>query len=257
MDNNDDLFGGAGSDMLPANLTAGIANIYRHTKKVMWTLVQYKDMQMKYSCAIKEIKTKFDVLSTEFNVKHKRNPISSISSRLKSTESIVNKLMRKDLPFSIEGMENNLFDIAGVRVVCSYIDDIYAIADALLAQDDIELVERKDYIKQPKPNGYRSLHLIVRVPVFFAGSKENVPVEVQIRTIAMDFWASLEHQIKYKKDIPDQEDVVAKLRECADVITQTDEKMLALRKRIEDAEDVPTEEEMLFERISKLDTPLQ
>ncbi len=257
MDNNDDLFGGAGSDMLPANLTAGIANIYRHTKKVMWTLVQYKDMQMKYSCAIKEIKTKFDVLSTEFNVKHKRNPISSISSRLKSTESIVNKLMRKDLPFSIEGMENNLFDIAGVRVVCSYIDDIYAIADALLAQDDIELVERKDYIKQPKPNGYRSLHLIVRVPVFFAGSKENVPVEVQIRTIAMDFWASLEHQIKYKKDIPDQEDVVAKLRECADVITQTDEKMLALRKRIEDAEDVPTEEEILFERISKLDTPLQ
>ena len=257
MDNNDDLFGGAGSDMLPANLTAGIANIYRHTKKVMWTLVQYKDMQMKYSCAIKEIKTKFDVLSTEFNVKHKRNPISSISSRLKSTESIVNKLMRKDLPFSIEGMENNLFDIAGVRVVCSYIDDIYAIADALLAQDDIELVERKDYIKPPKPNGYRSLHLIVRVPVFFAGSKENVPVEVQIRTIAMDFWASLEHQIKYKKDIPDQEDVVAKLRECADVITQTDEKMLALRKRIEDAEDVPTEEEILFERISKLDTPLQ
>ena len=257
MDNNDDLFGGAGSGMLPANLTAGIANIYRHTKKVMWTLVQYKDMQMKYSCAIKEIKTKFDVLSTEFNVKHKRNPISSISSRLKSTESIVNKLMRKDLPFSIEGMENNLFDIAGVRVVCSYIDDIYAIADALLAQDDIELVERKDYIKQPKPNGYRSLHLIVRVPVFFAGSKENVPVEVQIRTIAMDFWASLEHQIKYKKDIPDQEDVVAKLRECADVITQTDEKMLALRKRIEDAEDVPTEEEILFERISKLDTPLQ
>lgn len=257
MDNNDDLFGEAGSDMLPANLTAGIANIYRHTKKVMWTLVQYKDMQMKYSCAIKEIKTKFDVLSTEFNVKHKRNPISSISSRLKSTESIVNKLMRKDLPFSIEGMENNLFDIAGVRVVCSYIDDIYAIADALLAQDDIELVERKDYIKQPKPNGYRSLHLIVRVPVFFAGSKENVPVEVQIRTIAMDFWASLEHQIKYKKDIPDQEDVVAKLRECADVITQTDEKMLALRKRIEDAEDVPTEEEILFERISKLDTPLQ
>lgn len=257
MDNNDDLFGGAGSDMLPANLTAGIANIYRHTKKVMWTLVQYKDMQMKYSCAIKEIKTKFDVLSTEFNVKHKRNPISSISSRLKSTESIVNKLMRKDLPFSIEGMENNLFDIAGVRVVCSYVDDIYAIADALLAQDDIELVERKDYIKQPKPNGYRSLHLIVRVPVFFAGSKENVPVEVQIRTIAMDFWASLEHQIKYKKDIPDQEDVVAKLRECADVITQTDEKMLALRKRIEDAEDVPTEEEILFERISKLDTPLQ
>ena len=257
MDNNDDLFGGAGSDMHPANLTAGIANIYRHTKKVMWTLVQYKDMQMKYSCAIKEIKTKFDVLSTEFNVKHKRNPISSISSRLKSTESIVNKLMRKDLPFSIEGMENNLFDIAGVRVVCSYVDDIYAIADALLAQDDIELVERKDYIKQPKPNGYRSLHLIVRVPVFFAGSKENVPVEVQIRTIAMDFWASLEHQIKYKKDIPDQEDVVAKLRECADVITQTDEKMLALRKRIEDAEDVPTEEEILFERISKLDTPLQ
>lgn len=232
MDNNDDLFGEAGSDMLPANLTAGIANIYRHTKKVMWTLVQYKDMQMKYSCAIKEIKTKFDVLSTEFNVKHKRNPISSISSRLKSTESIVNKLMRKDLPFSIEGMENNLFDIAGVRVVCSYIDDIYAIADALLAQDDIELVERKDYIKQPKPNGYRSLHLIVRVPVFFAGSKENVPVEVQIRTIAMDFWASLEHQLRYKSDVKVPPQISDDLKACADVIAATDEEMQRIAKEL-------------------------
>ena len=153
-------------------------------------------------------------------------------------------------------MEANIYDIAGIRVVCSYIDDIYAIADALLAQDDIELVARKDYIKAPKPNGYRSLHLIVRVPVFFAETKKKVNVEVQIRTIAMDFWASLEHQLKYKKDIPDQQEIVARLKACADVITQTDEKMLGLRRQIESAEDMPTEEDILFEKLGKLDIQL-
>lgn len=230
--------------------------LYRQTKKIMWTLVQYKELQMMYTCAIKEVKTKFDVLNSEFSVKHKRNPISAISTRLKSTESIFGKLERKGLPFTLESMENNLYDIAGIRVVCSYIDDIYAIADALLKQDDITLIERKDYIKQPKPNGYRSLHLIVSVPVFFAEGRKNVKVEVQIRTIAMDFWASLDHQLKYKRDIPEQEKVTQQLKECADAITRTDEKMLELRKTIEDAEDVPTEEEVLFDKLSKLDMPL-
>ncbi len=227
--------------------------LYSRTIKMMWSVVQYKELQMTYSCALKEIKTKFDVLSTEFNVKNKRNPISSITTRLKSAESTIRKLMNKNLPVSIESIKNNICDVAGIRVICSYIDDIYKIADALLMQDDIELVQRKDYIKNPKPNGYRSLHLIVRVPVFFAERKEKVNVEVQIRTIAMDFWASLEHQMKYKQQIPEQAEVVARLKHCADVIADTDGEMLALRRRIEQAEDAPSEEDVLLEKLKKID----
>ena len=236
---------------LVSALTAGDVARMRDGMEKFRRLMSY------YKCAIMEVETKFRVLDEQFSSRHERNPIDTIKTRLKSPESILEKLTRRGYEKTLASVERNLADVAGVRVICSFKDDVYMLADSLLKQDDVKLVTAKDYIKDPKPNGYRSLHLIVRVPVFFAGSKENVPVEVQIRTIAMDFWASLEHQIKYKKDIPDQEDVVAKLRECADVITQTDEKMLALRKRIEDAEDVPTEEEILFERISKLDTPLQ
>jgi putative GTP pyrophosphokinase len=151
-------------------------------------------------------------------------------------------------------MEQEINDIAGIRVICSYIDDIYMIADALLRQDDVTLIARKDYIKNPKENGYRSLHLIISIPVFFADQKRDTKVEVQIRTIAMDFWASLEHQIKYKHEIPDQEVVSAQLKECADVITATDEKMLSLRKRIELAQDIPDEEDELLLRLQKIDT---
>jgi putative GTP pyrophosphokinase len=225
-------------------------------RKMMWSVVEYKDLQMVYTCAMKEIETKLDILSTEFNLKYKRNPISSVTSRLKRTESIAEKLSKNGFAFTIENIEKNVRDVAGIRVICSYIDDIYAIADALLKQDDVRLVEKKDYIANPKPNGYRSLHLIISTPVYLADSKKEVMVEVQIRTIAMDFWASLEHQIKYKKDIPDHESVCSELKACADVIAATDAHMLKLREKIESAEDTPTEDDMLFERLRKLDMPI-
>ena len=157
---------------------------------------------------------------------------------------------------TVESIEQNLNDMAGIRVVCSYIDDIYKLAESFLAQDDITLLERKDYIENPKPNGYRSLHLIVSVPVFFSEEKRDMKVEVQIRTIAMDFWASLEHQMKYKKAIPDQDKIIAELKRCADVISNTDQDMLTLRKHIEAVQDEPTEEEILFEKLRQINKPI-
>lgn len=226
------------------------------TKRIMWSAVKYKELQMMYLCAIKEVRTKFEVLDTEFNLRHKRNPISSIQTRLKRTDSIFEKMERKNLPMTLESLEENINDVAGIRVICSYIDDIYEIADALIRQDDITLLEKKDYIEHPKPNGYRSLHLIVKVPVFFTDRTKEMKVEVQIRTIAMDFWASLEHQIKYKKEICNQSEICRQLKECADVIAETDRKMLNLRAQIDGAEETQTEEELLFERFRKLDMPI-
>lgn len=230
--------------------------IDRQAKNAMWSMVQFHELEMTYTCAIKEIKTKFEVLSTEFNCQFRRNPISYINTRLKSRDSIFRKLARKNLKFTIDNIEKNLNDVAGIRVVCAYIDDIYKLADAFLRQDDITLLEKKDYIENPKPNGYRSLHLIVSVPVFFSEKKRDMKVEVQIRTIAMDFWASLEHQMKYKKSIPDQDKIIAELKRCADVISDTDGRMLALRKHIEAAQDEPTEDEILLEKIRRLDKPI-
>lgn len=230
--------------------------MFDQTKKLVSTLVEYKELMMMYTCAMKEIRTKFDVLNTEFNVRYQRNPINSISTRLKRTSSIAEKLSRQDQEFSIESIEENLNDVAGVRVICSYIDDIYRIADALLKQDDVTLVGRKDYIANPKPNGYRSLHLIVKVPVFFAERKRDMKVEVQIRTIAMDFWASLEHQLKYKQDIPNQQEIIAQLKACAEVINTTDKRMLDIRHQIELAADIPTEDELLLEKLTRLDVTI-
>ena len=162
------------------------------------TFLEYKELMMIYTCAMKEVQTKFDVLSTEFQVRYQRNPIRSMSSRLKKTSAIAGKLSKRDLAFTLENIEAHLSDVAGVRIICAYIDDIYMIADSFLKQDDVTLIEKKDYIASPKENGYRSLHLIVSVPVFFSEHKKDVKVEVQIRTMAMDFWASLEHQLRYK-----------------------------------------------------------
>ena len=142
------------------------------------------------------------------------------------------KLQRYDAPFTVEAVEEMLNDVAGIRVICSFIDDIYAIADMLLQQDDITLIRQKDYIQAPKPNGYRSLHLIVQIPVFFSEQKRNMRVEVQIRTIAMDFWASVDHQLKYKQDVENPEAVSAELKECAEIIAQTDARMLAIKNQI-------------------------
>ncbi len=232
------------------------SHIINKTKKIMWSMVQFKELQMMYICALKEIRTKFEILDTDFNLLYKRNPINSIHTRLKSLESILDKLTRHNYDITLESVIENIHDVAGIRVVCSYIDDIYKIADALIQQDDITLIKRKDYIKNPKPNGYRSLHLIVEVPVFFAEHKKNVKVEVQIRTIAMDFWASLEHQLKYKKEIENQASICNELKECADVISATDEKMLKLRIKIDQAAKEPTEEDILLDKFKKLDMPI-
>lgn len=231
--------------------------LYVKSKKVMWSLVEYKELQMMYASALKEIQTKFEILNTEFNVKYKRNPISSIQTRLKSNESIINKLAKNNFDFTIENIENNLNDVAGIRIICLYIDDIYTLKDALLKQDDIELIELKDYIKEPKQNGYRSLHLIVKIPIFLVDKKKNIKVEVQIRTIAMDFWASLEHQMKYKKDMQNQQEISKQLLECATIINNTDEKMMNIRNKIESLEDIKNEDEILFERLRKLDVSIR
>ncbi len=233
--------------------TDGIEAIRGQTMQMMGTVIEYKELRMMYACALKEIETKFDVLDTEFKARYARNPISSISTRLKSTQSIASKLRKHDLEPTMENIVEHINDVAGIRVVCCYIDDIYSIADALIRQDDIKLLRRKDYIENPKPNGYRSLHLIVEVPVFFLEQKRSIKVEVQIRTIAMNFWASLEHQIKYKRDIPNESEVIAQLHECAEMSNATDEKMLAIRRRLECAEDVPSEEDALMEKLGKID----
>lgn len=231
------------------------AKVYEEMKKAMWTMVEYKEMQMMYSCALKEIQTKFEILNLEFKIKYKRNPISYVSTRLKRNESIAKKMLRKNIPITIENIENNICDIAGIRVVCSYIDDIYMLAEALLKQDDIRLVEICDYIKNPKPSGYRSLHLIVEIPIFLVDKKQLVKVEVQIRTIAMEFWASLEHQMKYKRE-KSIEQLEERLKQCAEEINKTDEEMMQLRKEIDDLSEDFDDDVELRERLKRLDTPL-
>ncbi|WP_420314601.1 GTP pyrophosphokinase [Anaerotignum propionicum] len=197
----------------------------------------FMELMMECKCALMEVETKLNVLNAEFALKYNRNPFESIKSRIKSPMSIVEKLKRKGYPLTVESMERNLFDIAGIRVICSFVDDIYAIAALLVQQDDITLLEAKDYIKSPKENGYRSLHLILEVPVFLAEKKKPMKVEVQFRTIAMDFWASLEHKLKYKKDISDAKEIFEELQECADIISNMDLRMQEIRNRIEEKED--------------------
>ena len=192
----------------------------------------FQEFMMMYNCAIREVRTKFEVLNDDFSVAYKRNPIEMIKSRIKKPMSIMEKLKRRNYPLTMESILENLNDVAGVRVICSFIDDIYEVADMFANQDDIKVIEIKDYIKNPKPNGYRSYHMIVEVPVFFAHRKQSMRVEVQLRTIAMDFWASLEHKMKYKKDITDAEKLELELKECADIIASTDEKMQSINKKL-------------------------
>ena len=196
---------------------------------------EFQEAIMMYSCAIREVKTKMEVLNDELSIRNQRNPIEMIKSRVKKPMSIVEKLHRRNLPVNLDSMINHLDDVAGIRVICSFVDDIYNVARMLVSQDDIRVIAVKDYIEHPKPNGYRSYHLIVEVPVFFSDRKKDMRVEVQIRTIAMDFWASLDHQLKYKKDIGAAADEIGKeLQKCAEVIAQTDRHMLVIRKSIEE-----------------------
>ena len=201
------------------------------------TQVQYREfskLMAYYRCAMMEVETKLNVLNQEFSLRYDRNPISSIKTRLKSPLSIRGKLERRGLDVSVESIEHNLNDVAGVRVVCSFPEDVRTIAKALLNQDDVTLIERKDYILNPKPNGYRSLHLIVAVPIFLAHEKRTMRVEIQLRTIAMDFWATLEHQLRYKKDVDFTDEMAKELKFCADLSAELDRRMDALRDQVQE-----------------------
>ncbi|MFR9296689.1 MAG: GTP pyrophosphokinase family protein [Aedoeadaptatus pacaensis] len=185
----------------------------------------YKELMSYYRCAMMEVETKFSVLSEELSMQYDRNPIESIRTRLKSPESIREKMVRKGYPLTVESIEENLHDIAGVRVICSFPADLYTLADSLLEQDDIHLIEKKDYIKHPKANGYRSLHLIVEIPIYLHDQKKMMKVEVQLRTISMDWWASLEQKIRYKIGLPHSEYIERELSECAEMSAALDERM--------------------------------
>jgi len=195
-----------------------------------------QELRMIHGCAIKEISTKLEILDYEFKLRRKRNPIEYMKSRVKSPKSIMDKLQRKGLRMDVETARKNLNDIAGIRVVCSFVSDIYEIAEMLKIQGDVTLIEEKDYIKNPKPNGYRSFHLVVEIPVFFSDHTEAVRVEVQIRTIAMDFWASLEHKLYYKSGERASANMKNDLKECADVIAATDIKMQNIQREVEKLE---------------------
>ncbi len=203
-------------------------------KQVMEQLYQFIELEHLYESAIREVKTKLEILDSEFKAKYDYNPIHHIEDRLKSPQSILEKLQRKGLSFSCENAREALNDIAGVRVICNYIEDIYTVADLLTMQDDVKLIKRKDYIKNPKPNGYRSLHLVIETPVYLSDRKEQVNVEVQIRTIAMDFWASLEHELKYKTDVEVSADLAQQLKECAETIAATDERMQSIYRTLKE-----------------------
>lgn len=195
-------------------------------------LQEYQAMRQLYNGAIREITTKLENLDDEFSTRYAHNPIHHMESRLKSLKSIVGKLQRKGLPLTLASAQKELYDIAGVRVICNYIDDIYDLADMLCGQGDVALLRRRDYIQEPKPNGYRSLHLTVRIPVFLSTGSVGVPVEIQIRTIAMDFWASLEHQLRYKAEHTVPPSLRAQLKACAEESAALDLRMQAIYRQL-------------------------
>lgn len=202
---------------------------------------KFNDLMMMYRCAIREIRTKLEVLDDEFSVEYKRNPISFIKTRIKKPESIYRKLTKLGYEFTAENIRQQLHDVAGVRVVCAFVDDIYTVADLLAGQDDITVIEVRDYIKNPKPNGYRSYHMIVDIPVFFSKGKTPMRAEIQIRTIGMDFWATLEHQIRYKKGIEEMEGydkISHELQSCAATVVDMDNEMLRIKNMIGQFHDI-------------------
>ncbi len=194
----------------------------------------YRELMSYYRCAMMEVETKFNVLNEELSLQYDRNPIETIKTRLKSPESILEKLHRKNHPVTVDSIEQNLNDIAGVRVICAFPSDIYQLEEAFLKQDDIRLVERKDYIANPKSNGYRSLHLIVEIPIFLHDHKRLMRVEVQFRTISMDWWASLEHKIRYKKGLQESDHVDQEIFECAKMSAELDSRMEKLQQFVGD-----------------------
>ena len=199
--------------------------------KISEIAAQFSRIMMLYDSGIREVRTKLDILSNEFKVKRNRSPIESVHCRVKSPASIIEKMKKRGYPLTIGSMTENISDIAGVRIICPFIEDIYTVSEMLTNQDDIYIMKKKDYIKRPKDNGYRSLHLVIEVPIFLSDHKQHVRVEVQIRTMAMDFWASIEHQIHYKQsNVPN--DLTDDLRRIAQSISDNDEKMQEIARRL-------------------------
>lgn len=187
-----------------------------------------------YNAAMSATTARLEIIKDEFHYRNLRCPIHHIDTRLKSAGSILGKLEKKNLDLTLSAACNNIYDIAGVRIVCPYIKDVYLIRDRILAQDDLHILEIKDYIDKPKKNGYRSLHIIIRIPVYFMNKKQFVPVELQIRTLAMDLWASLEHDIRYKSINKDVDvDFAGELFQCSELIYQAEEKMEAMNEVLE------------------------
>lgn len=201
--------------------------------------LEFRKLITYYECAVMEIETKLKVLNKEFSLEYDKNPIESIQSRVKSNSGIMRKLKRKGLPMTLESIEKNIWDVAGLRVICAFPEDVYLVKRCILAQDDIRLIQEKDYIKKPKPSGYRSLHLIVEVPIFLQNEKKWVRAEIQIRTLAMDFWANLEHKLRYKKELEDEmmedemmEEIAGSLYSAADTCYELDRDMELIRNKI-------------------------
>ena len=213
--------------VLDKNLTNG-----RSAEEILEMALQMQQSVTLYESGIKEICTKMEILQREAQVRGVHNPIESVKSRVKNIFSVIEKLNRKGYEVSMESVEKNLYDVAGVRIICPYIEDIYVVAERIRRQDDMRVLIEKDYIKFPKPNGYRSFHMVVEVPVFLADSKRYVRVEIQLRTIAMDFWASLEHHIRYKMEAGVPDEISYRLRHCAETIAETDAEMQALYKEV-------------------------
>ncbi len=205
-------------------------------------------LMLEYQSAIMEVETRLKSLNAEFSQEYNRNPFESIKSRLKTPESIYEKLERKGYPATVENIREQLMDVAGVRVICSFPDDIYRLAELFTGQDDITVLRVKDYIRNPKPNGYRSLHLILSVPIFLSGGKKQMNVEIQFRTIAMDFWASVEHKLKYKKDVEDADEIVGQLKICAHSIETLDYRMQEIRNRIDKRDAAPEMEKNILQK---------
>lgn len=205
------------------------------SEEIFKEIENYRELMMVYNSAVRELTTKLEILNDELSLKLGNSPIQFIKSRVKKPTSIIAKLQKLEKKVTVESIMKSLNDVAGIRVITSFIDEVYHVAEMLVKQDDIVLIEIKDYIKNPKANGYRSYHLIVDVPVFFSNKKESIRAEIQIRTVGMDFWASLEHQLKYKNDVKDSKTIEEELKACADTISETDLKMMHLRNRINES----------------------
>lgn len=203
-------------------------------ERIQVFISELKTFYLKYTAAMNETATKIEILNEDFKTRYNHSPIEHIETRIKEPESLIKKMLRNNVPFDLSILENQIYDIAGVRVVCSFIQDIYAIVEMIQDNEEITIIKTKDYIKNPKPSGYRSFHMILKVPVYLTTGKEYVYVELQIRTMAMDFWASLEHRIKYKYDGIIPEDVQEELIQCAETISQADKQMMHLHNKVKE-----------------------